>query len=637
MAATALFGAADVGAQQVADTLHLPAVEIAAPRLATFAAGTKVQQIDSATLARYAHTDLGELLAGESPVSVKSYGLGSLATTSFRGGSAGHTAILWNGINLGSAMNGQADLALIPVGIADAISVQYGGSTALWGSGALGGAVHLEKSPRFGTGLHVKGGTSFGSFTRQSQHLQAELAKDRWTTGLTFFNTTAENDIAFNKGSADAPVQQRQTNAAFSQYGLLLDQQLLLGQADRISVHYWHQRSNRHVPPTLVQTASTAYQLDGGDRLVAEWRHSRRTWGSTVRGAWLDDRIAWFSTQDAEAALSRSGTMVADAEARWRPPGPHTLDLGASFTHAKAWSDGYLGGAGQDRQALFVLYRFHPGKGPFTGTAAARQEWVSGQAVPFTASLGGELRVKPWATLKAQAARLYRVPTLNDLYWQPGGDPGLLPEQGYSGDLGAEFSHRWAAAEWHCEITWFNRWVDNWIIWLPGPQWWSPGNIMQVWSRGAETTSRIAWKLGGSTLKCGMGTGYVASTNQVAKSRFDDSKGKQLIYVPMYTGHAHIGVARARASLFISGTYSGYRYTSTDNRDFLPPYWLLGANASLCAVKRPRWQADLFLRANNLLGTEYQLILNRPMPLRSFEGGLSIHFNRPDALASHEP
>src|SRR4051812_12993113 len=95
-------------------SFHLKEVIVTSNRLVNFSAGTKVNDIDSLALAQHNSTNLADLLADESPVFIKSYGLGSLATTSFRGGSANHTAILWNGFNINSPMNGQLDLSLVP-------------------------------------------------------------------------------------------------------------------------------------------------------------------------------------------------------------------------------------------------------------------------------------------------------------------------------------------------------------------------------------------------------------------------------------------------------------------------------------------------------------------------------------------
>lgn len=626
-----------VPAQQLNDTLRLREVEVTATRLSAFAAGTKVQALDSATLSRYAVSDLGELLANESPVFVKSYGLGSLATTAFRGGSANHTAVLWNGLNINSPMNGQMDLSLIPVGVANTVNVQYGGSTALWGSGAVGGAIHLNNVPHFGRGLHVDGGLSFGSFGDRRQRVRVELSGDRWLTGIAAYNTDAENDFTYAVHDARGRIERTQTNAALKRYGLLAEQHLKIDPRQRISLRYWLQDTDRRIPPTRLQEHSSAYQLDASHRLMAEWQRSRNKWGTTARGGWFDEQLGWYASDDAEPAPSRSRTLITEAETRYHPSGPHTVDLGVNNTYAQALTDGYPQKPEQNRSALFALYRYNPDDARFVGSIAARQEWLDGNAVPFTGSIGGEYRLTRWSTLKAQAARVYRIPTFNDLYWRPGGDPDLLPEDGYSGDLGIALRHTMKGIALRSEITWFNRMLDNWIIWLPGPAYWSPRNIMRVWSRGVETDSEIAWKTGTTTLKIGVLTNHVVSTNQVAKSHYDDSVDRQLIYVPLYSGNARLSIVRARGSITLSTTYTGYRYTSTDNRDHMDPYWLLNASASLRVLHRAHWQADVFIHANNLLDTEYEIMLSRPMPLRNYQAGISFHFDRPNPAKTTSP
>lgn len=629
---TYFFLTTTASAQQLTDTLRLKEVEVIAPRLSTYGTGGRVQRMDSTTLTRYAAADLGELLANETPVFIKSYGLGSLATTSLRGGSAHHTAVLWNGLAISSPMNGQIDLSLVPVGVANAVSVQYGGSTALWGSGAVGGAIHLDNVPHFGRGLRVDGSVAFGSFGDRRQQLHVELAKDRWITRVALNHTDAANDFTYRTGPPDAPTDRTQTNAALKRYGLVLEQHARIGTNDRIGVRYWYQHTDREIPPTRLQAFSTAYQLDGSHRLMADWKHDRTRWGTTVRGGWFGERLDWYASEDAVNALSRSHLWIAEGEVRIRPGGAHALDIGMNHTHARALADGYPQEPTQDRRAAFLMYRYGP-QGRFTGSASARQEWLDGRAVPFTGSLGAEYRLRTWVGLKAQAARLYRIPTLNDLYWNPGGNPDLLPESGYSGDLGIALQRTIKTVAVRSEMTWFNRIMDNWIIWLPGTAFWSPRNIMQVWSRGVETDNEIAWKAGASTVKLGVLTSHVVSTNQVAKSRYDDSVDKQLIYVPMYSGNVRIGISRTRGSVQLSTTYTGYRYTSTDNREFLEPYWLLNASVSVRVLRKARWQADVFAHASNILNTRYEIMQSRPMPLRNYQAGIRIHFDRPRRTA----
>ena len=106
----------------------------------------KTISIDSLTLSRYNTSSLSELLSHQSAIHIKSYGNGNIATTSMRGGNANHTAILWNGLNIQNAMLGQTDLSIIPSAFFDQISLEYGGASAMWGSGAIGGSIHLKNN-----------------------------------------------------------------------------------------------------------------------------------------------------------------------------------------------------------------------------------------------------------------------------------------------------------------------------------------------------------------------------------------------------------------------------------------------------------------------------------------------------------
>ena len=94
--------------------LQLKQIQITSIRIHNFSNGAKIEKVDSNIIAQYSAKNLADLLENESPLFIKSYGLGSLATSSFRGGSAYQTAVLWNGFNINNPMYGQTDFALIP-------------------------------------------------------------------------------------------------------------------------------------------------------------------------------------------------------------------------------------------------------------------------------------------------------------------------------------------------------------------------------------------------------------------------------------------------------------------------------------------------------------------------------------------
>lgn len=84
-----------IGFVPTQDTVSLEQVEVYAPPLDRFAQGQKVVKFDSELLEAYAARSLGDLLQEQSPVFVRQYGAGMLASPSFRGTSAGHTALFF--------------------------------------------------------------------------------------------------------------------------------------------------------------------------------------------------------------------------------------------------------------------------------------------------------------------------------------------------------------------------------------------------------------------------------------------------------------------------------------------------------------------------------------------------------------
>lgn len=626
--------------QHLPDTIMLENVVVTAPRRSDFASGLKVQAIDSAAMARYASADLATLLGQESPLFIKQYGPGSLATSSFRGGNANHTAILWNGFNIGSPMNGQLDLSLVPVGIADDINIQYGGSSTLWGSGAVGGAILLNNSPAFDHGLSLDAGVSFGDFNDRRQHVGVSTSKPKWIAAVRLFNTSARNDFEYLNKEAPGSPKLRQQHAERAQHGLLAENYFRINARQRINLRFWYQRNDRNIPPTLMEQSSTASQQDESYRTTTEWQRTGDRVDSYVRTAWFDERLHWYGTESDSAAFSRTKTLIAEAEIRIKlNNGRQWINIGLNNTYAQALSDGYPDQPEQNRTALFASYQMNAKNRRSRSTLSLRQEAVAEQLVPFTWSLGSEYQLVKGLTAKANISKVYRLPTFNDLYWTPGGNPDLLPESGYSGELGlaAKGEASSSRVSITAEGTVFQRTMDNWIIWLPSGAYWSPVNIMNVWSRGVEMRGELAWRVINTTIKLGVMTNYVVSTNQTAKSANDASVGKQLIYVPMYSGHGKISAGHKDLLISAGVNYTGYRYTSTDNRSFLEPYMLWNAAASYRITSGKKYSVSLMLQGFNLLAADYQVMLNRPMPLRNFQAGLSIHFNQPNTVKTVQP
>lgn len=620
-------------AQQAPDTVQLPAAVITAARTVELAPGWKLLELTGADLAPYRQKPLSDLLADETSAFVKSYGQGSLATTSFRGGGAGHTAILWNGFNIGSPMNGQLDLSLVPVGVADRVSVQYGSSAALWGSGAVGGAVLLETGSRFGQGLQAEAGASFGSFGDLRQNAGLSMGTARSATRITLFHVAARNDMEYQLSVPGGTETRRLSNADLTQYGLLAGQDLRISSDQQAGLHLWYQNSDRGIPATLAQSGSSARQEDQSLRLTGDWQRTGPRLAYQARAGLFQDQLLWHQAIPGPGEASSSMSLVTEAEMNFRPWPGHTVQGGVNLTHGEARAAAYAHTPRQDRAALFASWSYRSRHRRWASCLSLRQEWMDGSGVPFTFSVGSSYRLKPWLSVKANGSRLYRVPTFNDLYWLPGGNPDLQPEHGWNGDLGlvASWSPAGGRMAWSGELTGFDRQVKNWIIWLPGPAWWSPSNIMEVWSRGVETNGGAQLQLRRTRLEWKAGTSYVLSTNQVAKGVNDASVGKQLIHVPMYSAHAKTGLTRGPFAASVILRYTGARYTSTDNLHYLPAFLLADATMSYDLRCGKGGKLQLMLEALNLFNERYQVLADRPMPMRNWR--FSAHFTIGKPLA----
>lgn len=112
-------------------------------------------------------TNLSELLRFQSPVYIKENGRGAVSSPSFRGTTAQQTASVWNGININSAFLGQGDINNIALLGYDQIGIKAGGGSVIYGSGAIGGSIHLNNNLDFNKGFHgslFSEGASFNTF-----------------------------------------------------------------------------------------------------------------------------------------------------------------------------------------------------------------------------------------------------------------------------------------------------------------------------------------------------------------------------------------------------------------------------------------------------------------------------------------
>ncbi|GAB4200736.1 MAG: TonB-dependent receptor [Thermoflexibacter sp.] len=597
----------------------LKEVFIQANRLQYFSSGNHLQKIDSTVLKNFQTNNLADLLASQSQVFIKSYSLGSLATPSLRGTGASHTAVLWNGFNLQNSMNGNVDFALLPVFFLENAHIQHGGAGALFGSGAVGGAIHLNNTPEFNKGLQFYINLRAGSFADFMQGIKLKISKEKFASSLKLLHHTAQNNFSFINTAKFGKPTEKQSNSAFSQYGFLQENYFKINDNQQLDLQIWYLNADRQIPPTLTTGESKASQQDESLRLTSNWQLRRKIVTYFIRTAFFKEKLVYQNPDIQLTALSKANTWIGEAESKIQLSPYQLLNIGLNHTYFQAETDGYRTGKIQHRTSLFFSYKVSNPKDAWSMVIGLRKELIDRYFAPFTPSLGFEKVLNPRWTLKGNIAKTYRVPTFNDLYWQDGGNPNLRPEHGWSGEIGIEYG---LGKNLHTRFTAFNSFIDNWIAWLPNSQGrWSANNVLQVWSRGVELSAKSSLTWHDLQIQPKIMYNYVISTNEQVGRGDEQSLYKQLIYVPKHTAQASLSLIYKNLQIFYNQSITGERFTTSDNTQKLPVF-TLGHLSISQKIKHFSFQVQV----NNLWNVSYQQIIFRPMPMRNWVGVVSYQF-----------
>ena len=602
-----------------------------------FMAGLKVQKIDSATLARFQFQTLADFLQFQSPIAFKSYGSGQLTSISFRGTSAMHTAVLWNGLNINSPMAGQTDFSTVPVLGFDEMSIQYGSAASCVGTDAVGGSILLSSVPKWKQkGANFTVGGQYGSFDNYNGQMGFRFLKIS-KSGLQFsgktllyasqynnhFNATERID---NAGKT-YPIEPSET----AQKGLIQDLYLKKKNGNTLSLNVWLTDNKLAIQPDIIAfreiTQSKAY------RILSAYQFGN----TNVKAGFIKDVLDYGTGDFSKPSHSETERYIVRTEHEFSIKKKDSfqqtsLRIGGEFAHYVAKVDGYGGGSiTESRQDIFALFRQQ-----FTQKLIAslnlRQAFSTRYVAPFTPSFGLEYAVisdeKTQIKLTGNIAKSYRLPTLNERYWKVLGNPNIQPESGLNKEIGTNWKQVVSTnISTTLGINVYHNLIDNWTYWNPDKGY-RVENLQQVLSQGFEISGSTKYLK--DKMLAGISATYAytdASQQKVYDVYAVDIIGKQLIYVPLHTltGTAYMG--KGDWSLNIQGLYNSERFITFDHsgRPF-SSYFIVNSTVS-GKIHFGRIQSNLIFQVNNLTDTVYPSVRKNAMPGRSFSLGLVFSGN----------
>lgn len=608
---------------------QLPVYTYTEHRQDILAAGLTILQPDSFLLRSSSGRTMSELLSDQNQVYVRNYGPGTLSTLSVRGLGSQQTAVVWNGFQLQNPSLGLIDLSVIPVVAAGKIRFQPGALCSLFGSGASGGALFMDQIPTYGKGFSASSGFTAGSFSRYSAYLTSAYSHANLSVRATAYMDVARNNFPFLDYSNGTEQVRRMPNASVNQSGAMAMLSVRHQKAGEFIANLWFHRAERGIPPLLSVPFSAASQRDQGFRNAVEWRYKY----IRIRSALLIDQLYYRDTLSGLESFSHAVTQTNEAEMFRNLKRYHTIygGLHQSFNtvHLQEYASGV---AKRNRIALLAGYRYKSKSNRLKATLNARIEWVDHKFLPPTFSAGADWALNESLSLRANVGRIYRIPTLNDLFWYPGGNADLKPESGWSQEAGLHFDKTLSSSGLSitADVALYYTLIDQRILWLPsfGNPWWTPVNVNTNSILGSDVSGGLQWQNRNWMIAVSLGAQYVYSSTP----DLYNGKTRIMMYTPQWLASGAVSAGWKGYTLSVRNQYTGKRFTTSDNSSFLPSFYLLSVHfqkefklpvpESKTFTRKP--SLLIFGRCDNLLNTSYQNVQARPMPGRSWQAGITV-------------
>ena len=626
--------------------------------------GAQQTKFDSVVLKENIALSMADILTFNSSIFVKSYGRATLSTVSFRGTSPSHTQVTWNGMRINNPMLGMTDFSMIPSYFIDDASLLHGTSSVNETGGGLGGAVKMSTTPAQNKGFGLQYIQGIGSFKTFDEFLRLTYGNDHWQISTRAVLSTSPNDYKYRNHDKKENIYdedmniigqyypiERNKSGSYRDFHLLQEVYYNTGKGDRLGLNAWYINSNRELP-MLTTDYGDDMEFDNRQREqtfrgIISWDHIRSNWKVAAKAGYIYTWMAYDYKRDVG-----NGTMVHMTRSRSKvntiygqAEGEYYIGKKWLFTANLAAHQHFV----ESRDKNIILQEGNKGivgymKARIELSGSASVKWRPIDRLGLSAVIREEMYGTEWTpiipaffvdgvlskvgniTAKASVSRNFRFPTLNDLYFLPGGNPNLRKESGWSYDAGLSFAvGRKGLYSLKGSATWFDSYIHDWILWLPTTKgFFSPKNIKDVHAYGVEMQANLDVALTKEWQLSLDGTySWTPSINHGEPiSAADQSVGKQLPYVPKHSSTITGRISWRKWSFLYKWCYYSERYTMSSNdislTGKLPEYFM--SNISLEKEFSFRW-ADLSLKGtiNNLFNEEYLSVLSRPMPGINFE------------------
>ena len=638
---------------QYNDTIMLDIVEISASYTSNKTQEkTMERRIDTAIIKRLETVSLSQLLIQHSPVFIKSYGPGSTASASFRGTTASHTLVLWNGMQLNSPTLGEVDFSTIPVFFTDEISLQWGSKTSA-NSGGLGGVVNIGNTQKFNEGLMLDVRQTYGSFNTWGSYVTLGYSGKNFMARVKAYRNSSDNDFSYTNIATIPHQEMKQKNADFVDYGFMPELQVRFKNS-LLTLVSWNQFSQRNYPQIMPNVFNNTQEYADNDfsRNLLSYKYYWNSGRVEVKSAYFHEQQNYFLesytsngkpvTQNNSLNKSDVFRQIVDLQQdlykTWK------LYAKIQYDYEKVESSNYSQNlSSSPKRNILSFYAAVDGKicNDLDLRLTLRNDIIGRDVTPVASknvapenTVSEKMKSEGFFPTATMVYRLpfvnglnfnlgyshnYRNPSLNDLYWNPGGNENLKSEKGKTFDFDVNYFYEKDNFDFDVKAGLYYSKVQDWIQWVPtNYRYWMPKNVSEVLARGLELHLNANYRYALWNFNISGNYVYSHTTDESEYAQQYGSDGKQLIYIPLHHANAFAEVKWKTWNLNYTFEFTGERNTSMNDNEFFAyrlPYYMLHHISFGKQLNKFR----LELRVNNLTDADYQTVLWRAMPGRSCE------------------
>lgn len=612
------------------------------------------QMLNGEELKRLNSNNIADALRYFSGIQVKDYGgVGGIKTVNIRSMGTNHTGVVYDGVELGNAQNGQIDLGQFSLDNIEELSLYNGQKSEILQPakdfGTAGSIYIRTRAPKFGPNerYHLRACMRTGSFDLINPSALVELKlSNKLNTSFSaeWINSSGKYKFRYRRMNPSGGLAYDTT--AVRQNGDINATRIEANVNGELDMGSWsfkvyNYNSERGIPGAIVNNV---------------WRRGERVWDTNTfsQGKYTQTFGRFTTLNNLKYAFYRThyvnnddkqvkiDNLYKQQELYFSSANEFIIipQVRVSAAYDFIWNtlntDMY-GFTRPDRFSSLLSFATSVNvwklkfQGSMLGTFICdkqKGQKASRNRNVFTPAAFLSLNLNRHLSFRSFFKQSFRMPTFNDLYYADMGNSKLDPERVTQYNIGMLYNKTGQRLVSNIRFSidaYYNKVHDKIVAYPKGQQFrWTMLNLGRVQIKGIDVSALITinpFKDFYATLRGQYTFQQAIDVTNPSDSYYRD----QIPYIPRNSGSAIVNLTWRQWNLNYSYIYVGERYNQQENikYNYSRPWYTSDISISRdINIKRVRLRA--LLEMNNLLSQDYDVILNYPMPKRNYRFTLAV-------------